>query len=127
MREEIIKLQYENEKNANRYVLEGVNTVKGKLEVTLLELGTLVGELGEVHRFTDIQRTRKRRSINRSSPKRSVDQRAPKSTLILSDASEGVDSRLPPILEDKYYPRKTMEYGIQSEGVEISLLTSVQC
>lgn len=109
LREEIIRLQNEVERNTKRYVLEGVDNVRGKLEAKLSELENLVRELGDVHKTTDIKRAQKRRSINRSSPKRSPDQRVWKNTLTLSEAVGGADGRLPPIVEGKYYPRKTME------------------
>ena len=109
LREDIIKLQYEVERTSNKYVLEGVDGVKGKLEAKLSELGNLVRELGEVHKNVEVKRTQKRRSINRSPPKRSPDQRVWKNTLTLSEAVGGADGRLPPIVEDKYYPRRTME------------------
>lgn len=113
LREQIIKLHYEAEKNTSKAMLESVDTVKGKLEAKLLELGGLVRELGEVEKTVESQRVRRRKSINRSSPKRSPDQRNWKNTLSLSEAVGGADGRLPPIAEDKYYPRRTMEYVIQ--------------
>ena len=109
LREEIIRLQQEVERTSNKYVLEGVHGVKGKLEAKLSELGSLLQELGEVQKTADVKRAQKRRSISRSSPKRSPDQRIWKNTLTLSEAVGGADGRLPPIVEDKYYPRRTME------------------
>ena len=48
--------------------------------------------------------------MNQSSPRRSPDQRNWKNALTLSEVTGGTDGRLPPIVEDKYYPRRTMEY-----------------
>lgn len=90
-------------------MLEGVDIVKGKLEAKLAELGGLVQELGNVQKNVD-SRGAKRRSINRNSPKRSPDQKNWKNTLTLSEVTGAADSRLPPIVEDKYFPRRTMEY-----------------
>ncbi len=109
LREESIRLQHEVEKNTSKHVLEEVDTVKVKLEAKLSELGTLLRELGDVRKTNDIQRTQKRRSISRSSPKGSPDQRIWKNTLTLSEAFGGAEGRLPPIVEDKYYPRRTLE------------------
>lgn len=91
-------------------MLEGVDIVKGKLEKKLAELGGLVQELGNVEKNVDSQRAQRRRSLNRSSPKRSPDQRNWKNALTLSEVTGGADGRLPPIVEDKYFPRRTMEY-----------------
>ena len=110
LREEIIRLQYEAEKNAENCMSEGVDKVKSRLEAKLSELGFLVRELGEVRNNPTAQHARKRKSINRSSPKRSPNQKIWKNTPTLSEAIEGADGRLPPIIEDKYYPRRTLEY-----------------
>ena len=104
------KLRYEAEKSRERAVLEGVDVVKGKLEAKLAELGGLVQELGHVQKHVDSQRTQRRRSIIRSSPKRSPNQRNWKNALTLSEVTGGAEGRLPPIVEDKFYPRRTMEY-----------------
>lgn len=84
--------------------------VKEKLEAKLAELGALVSELGD-------GRQSKRRSslphndlVEDQAPKRSPNQRNWKNASISSGAAGGENSRLPPILEDKYYPRKTLEY-----------------
>ena len=112
LREQIIKLHHEAEKSTELAVFEGVNNVKGNLEAKLLELGRLVQELGNVQKNVDSQRKQRRKSILRNSPKRSPDQRNWKNALTLSEVTGGADGRLPPILEDKYYPRRTMEYAI---------------
>lgn len=101
-------------------MLEGVKVVKGKLEAKLAELGGLVQELGIVQNSIDSQSAQKR-SINRSSPKISPDQRNWKNALTLSEVTGGADGRLPPIVEDKYFPRRTMEY------VFLHILCKPQC
>lgn len=110
LREQIIKLHYEVEKNTSQSVQDNVDSIKAKLEAKLAELGGLVKELGDVQKSAEKKRTKKRNSIGRTSPKRSPDQRNWKNALTLSEATGGVDGRLPPIVEDKYYPRRTMEY-----------------
>lgn len=109
LREQIIKLHYEAEKSIELAAFDSVNTVKGKLEAKLSELGQLVQELGNVQKNVASQRKHRRRSISRNSPKRSPDQRNWKNTLTLSEVTGGADGRLPPIFEDKYFPRRTME------------------
>ena len=112
LREQIIKLHREAETSTELVVLESVNNVKSSLEAKLSELGRLVQELGNVQKNVDGQRKQRRKSILRNSPKRSPDQRNWKNALTLSEVTGGADGRLPPILEDKYYPRRTMEYAI---------------
>lgn len=109
LREQIIKFHYEVEKNTSQSIQENVDSVKAKLEAKLAELGGLVKELGEVQRSANKGRKQRRKSANQTSPKRSPDQRNWKNALSLSEATGGADGRLPPIVEDKYYPRRTME------------------
>ena len=111
LREQVIKLHHEAEQSTELAVFESVNNVKGNLEAKLSELGRLVQELGNVQKNVDGQRKQRRKSILRNSPKRSPDQRNWKNALTLSEVTGGADGRLPPILEDKYYPRRTMEYA----------------
>ena len=112
LREQMIKIRYETEKSTGRAVLEYVDNMKGKFEAKLAELGGLVEELGNVKKNVDTQRAQRRKSVMRSSPKRSPDQRNWKNALTLSEVTGGADGRLPPIVEDKYFPRRTMEYVI---------------
>ena len=109
LREQIIKLQYEIEKNKSQSIEDNVTSVKAKLEEKLAELGGLVKELGQVQKNTGTRRTSKGKTARQSSPQRSPDQRNWKNVLTLSEATGGIDGRLPPIVEDKYYPRRTME------------------
>ncbi|KAK4692703.1 hypothetical protein P7C71_g4557, partial [Lecanoromycetidae sp. Uapishka_2] len=111
LREQIIKLHYEVEKNTSRLVQDNVNSVKAKLEAKLTELGVLVQDLGRVQDNVESQSTHKRKSLHHSSPKRSPDQKNWKNALTLSEVTGGADGRLPPIVEDKYYPRRTMDAG----------------
>ena len=81
--------------------------IRGRLEAKLTELGSLVQELGVVQKST---RSPRRKSYIRKSPKRSPDQKNWKNTLTISEVTGGTDGRLPPIVEDKYFPRRTLEY-----------------
>ncbi len=101
-------LQHEAERSASKSMQESVDTVKSGLEAKLAEFGALVKDLGCVQMSAEKQRAQKRRSGNMSSPKRSPNQRIWKNRLTLSEAVRGADGRLPPIMEDKYYPRRTM-------------------
>lgn len=110
LRERVISLQYEVDKRPGHYVLEDMGTVKEKLEAKLTELGGLVQELGRIQVAVENPRSPRRKSMNRTEPKRSPDQKNWKNNLTLSEVTGGGDGRLPPIVEDKYFPRKTLEY-----------------
>lgn len=109
LREQIIKLEHELQKDPGRSLLDNVGIVKGSLETKLAELGRLVQDLGNVQRRDDDQ-SPQRKDIARASPRRSPDQKNWRNALTLSEVTGGVDGRLPPIVEDKYYPRRTLEY-----------------
>lgn len=107
LREEVIRLQFEID---NHVGSGNISTVKARLDVKLLELGGLVQELGNVEQSTEDRRALRRRSGAKVSPKKSPDQRNWKNALTISEVTGGADGRLPPIVEDKYYPRRTLEY-----------------
>ncbi|KAI9877905.1 MAG: hypothetical protein M1830_002460 [Pleopsidium flavum] len=104
LREQIIRLQHELQQNRNRHI--AVGPVKGKLEAKLEELGKLVSELGIAQNTPGQSNTSPRRT--NVCPARSPDQKNWKNALTLSEVTSSQDGRLPPILEDKYYPRRTM-------------------
>ncbi|KAL8734366.1 MAG: hypothetical protein Q9166_001564 [cf. Caloplaca sp. 2 TL-2023] len=106
LREQVIKLQFEID---NSVGAGNVSTVKEQLEVKLLELGGLVQELGNVQQSYEDRRARRRRSGVKDSPKRSPEQRNWKNALTISEVPGSVDGRLPPIVEGKYYPRRTLD------------------
>ncbi|MCJ1304936.1 hypothetical protein MMC08_007749 [Hypocenomyce scalaris] len=108
LREQIIKLQHEVNGSRSRYFAEDVGTVKAKLEEKLAELGSLVTELGGIGNDGRHNRSPPRKS-GRASHKQSPDQKNWKNALTLSEATGGLDGRLPPIVEDKYFPRRTMD------------------
>lgn len=111
-RERVIKLQHEVDRCPGEVALDGVATLRLTLEAKLAELGNLVQELGKAHDGMSVGRTSRRRSTQQSSPKKSPDQRNWKNALTLSEVTGGSENpRLPPIIEDKYYPRRTLEYG----------------
>ncbi|KAL8695283.1 MAG: hypothetical protein Q9218_000182 [Villophora microphyllina] len=106
LREQVIRLQFEIDNNTG---LESIESVKGSLEAKLLELGSLVQELGNVHQCVEGRRALRRRSGVQGPPKKSPDQRNWKNGLTISEVMCGADGRLPPIVEGKYYPRRTLD------------------
>lgn len=102
----MIKLQFEVDNNGG---LDNINAVKERLEAKLLELGGLVQELGKVQQTAENHRALRRRSGAKGSPKKSPDQRSWKNGLTMSEVMGRAEGRLPPIVEGKYYPRRTLE------------------
>lgn len=111
LREQILRLQGEAESKSAQKVLEHVNAIKSDLEVKLLDLGALVTSLGDIPTPKDRKSSKAGKSV-RPSPAQSPDQKNWKNMYTLSEAVGSQEGRLPPILEDKSYPRRTLEYVI---------------
>ena len=111
LREQVINLQNELNGRPKKQAFDDLGVVKDKLEIKLAELGNLVFELGKAQRSAVASTSPSRRRTQNRSPKRSPDQRNWRNTLTLSEVTGGQDGRLPPIVEDKYFPRRTLEYG----------------
>ncbi len=93
-------------------MLDDMGDLKGKLEAKLVEIGSLVQELGKIQTDAENRRSPKRRPISNASPKTSPGQKVWKNVLTLAEVT-GAEGRLPPIVEDKYFPRKTLEYACE--------------
>ncbi|KAL8702158.1 MAG: hypothetical protein Q9201_004550 [Fulgogasparrea decipioides] len=106
LREQVIKLQFEVDNNAG---LASITAVKGRLEAKLVELGGLVQELGTVQQSAEDRRALRRRSGAKASPRKSPDQKDWRNGATISEVMAGADGRLPPIVEGKYYPRRTLD------------------
>ena len=106
-RERLIKLQHEVDRSPGQAAFDSIGILRNGLETKLAELSSVVKELGKVQ--IEPRRQSWRKSIQQSSLKRSPDQRNWKNALTLSEVTGAVDGRLPPIVEDKYYPRRTLE------------------
>jgi hypothetical protein len=105
LREQIIKLQAQADRDGSRQALEHVKGVKRILEGKLRELGDLVGGLGAISLDVSPGTFRLRRSPGQ-------DQKDWKNTFTLSEVTSNHEGRLPPILEDKMYPRRSIEYAL---------------
>lgn len=88
--------------------MDHVSTIKANLEAKILEIGALVTTLGDEPHQPPKQST-KEGKLARSNPTKSPDQRNWKNVCTHSEAVGLDDGRLPPILEDKSYPRRTLE------------------
>jgi Shugoshin N-terminal coiled-coil region len=108
LREQILRLQTEAESRSSQEVLDHVNAIKSNLEVKLLELGALVTALGDAPPPKRKASAKEGKTV-RPSPTQSPDQKNWKNMCTLSEAVGLQDGKLPPILEDKSYPRRTLE------------------
>lgn len=108
LREQVINLTQEIERlEAAKLLHNGVYEIKGRLDVKLAELNSLVADLGALPRKAGRLDGEESEQSNR--PKAT----APNSKPRMTDSeyhAEVDDGKLPAILEDKYYPRRTLEY-----------------
>jgi hypothetical protein len=106
LREQILRLQTEADSRSSQEVVDHVNAIKSNLEAKLLELGILVTKLGDVPPPKKKTSTTEGKTVR---PTQSPDQKNWKNMCTLSEAVGLQDGKLPPILEDKSYPRRTLE------------------
>ncbi|KGO74555.1 Shugoshin, N-terminal [Penicillium italicum] len=100
LRKQVINLTQETERlEAGKMLHNGIYDIKSKLDAKIAELSSLAADLGSLPRkigkLCDEQFDR---------PKQAAGSR-PRA----EDSMEGEDGRLPVIVEDKYYPRQTLE------------------
>ncbi|KAI9643779.1 hypothetical protein NHQ30_007128 [Ciborinia camelliae] len=133
LREENLRLRSEIDNGKARRVADRVNVVKSQLEERLLEIGVLISGLGEESserkrsphlprqlgglRSTSntLHSTQEKEwesmvplNEDGASPERKMPPR--KNVASLSQDIGSPDGKLPPILENKYYPRRTLEH-----------------
>lgn len=115
LREQIIRLQKELENGKAQRVADHAVDIRTQLEAKLIELGSLISGLGN---DAPKKTSPKAGKIIRASPSTSPDQRNWKNMCTLSEAVSGQDGRLPPIMENKMYPRRTLEYDSSQNTVK---------
>ncbi|PYI04840.1 hypothetical protein BO78DRAFT_388208 [Aspergillus sclerotiicarbonarius CBS 121057] len=107
LREQVISLSQEVERyEAVRLLQDGVYDIKTRLDNKLAELNSLVADLGALPRRLCKRLTEKPQSADHTRP---IPDWRPKYTDDELNAGQEGDGRLPVILEDKYYPRRTLE------------------
>lgn len=111
LREQILRLQNELENGKAQRVADNTTEVKSELEAKLSEIGALISSLGDDP--AGKTKSPRRGKITRSSPTQSPDQKNWKNMCTLSEAVGAQEGKLPPILENKSYPRRTLEYAHQ--------------
>lgn len=132
LREENLRLRSEIENGKARRVADRVNVVKSQLEERLLEIGALISGLGEEspprkrspHLPRQLGGLRSTSHHPRSLEEKKWENLAPlnedgtspghkmpprKNLTSLNEDINSPDGKLPPILENKYYPRRTLE------------------
>jgi hypothetical protein len=116
LREQVINLTQDAEReHLSRHLGDDVLDVKERLEAKLADLGSLIQELGALPQKRERLLSRARLS-GTAGEKTSPDLRNWKNTMTLGEVTSGQridhgqEGRLPVIMEDKYYPRRTMEY-----------------
>ncbi|PGH17016.1 hypothetical protein AJ79_01400 [Helicocarpus griseus UAMH5409] len=124
LREEIITVNQELERyQHNQQLGAEIDTLKSKLDSKLAEFGSLIADLGSLPRRRGLSSEPRQKSDDR------VVQISPeaarrRSMVKVARENAGTDEgRLPAILEDKYYPRLTLESEdiaelMSSEGAE---------
>ena len=105
LREQILRVKNELDHSKTQFIAK-TRLAKSHLQTKLLELGALVNSLG------DEPTPEKSPGAGRvkASPSRSLDRRNWKNMCSLSEAVAGQEGRLPPILENQTYPRRTLQY-----------------
>ncbi|KAI9749516.1 MAG: hypothetical protein M4579_006844 [Chaenotheca gracillima] len=126
LRQVIIKLQADAESNTKaRQAFDNVALIKKRLEEKIREFGGVLAELDDASKngASNLSPPKSNRAALRS-PARSPDQRNWKNNLTLSEVTSTQEGRLPPIVEGKHYPRRTLEHddfyelASQSNAVE---------
>lgn len=115
LREQILRLKSELDNGKAQRIVDQTGEIKSQLEAKLLEIGALIGSLGQEPAPT--KKSPKAGRISRTSLGQSPDQRNWKNMVTLSEAVAGQEGRLPPILENKSYPRRTLEYFLPGYNV----------
>ncbi|KAF2740705.1 hypothetical protein EJ04DRAFT_163462 [Polyplosphaeria fusca] len=101
LREQVLQLQNALETHTSRPSFENVDSVKDRLESKIQELGALVAELGQLKKSAAEPPCKSQTAATRRSP----GERQWRSGLGLREVESAM---LPTIVEDKHFPRRTM-------------------
>ncbi|KAJ5808929.1 hypothetical protein N7474_010198 [Penicillium riverlandense] len=109
LREQVITLSQDIERLESAKTLrDGVYEIKSKLDAKLAELSALTTDLGMLPRKVGKLCDERPESTNMDRPKSTAPETKPR--VMEPEEQGGCDDRkLPAILEDKYYPRRTLE------------------
>jgi hypothetical protein len=105
LREQILQLQNLLEAQSNRPSFENIDTIKEQLEAKMQEFGALIAGLGPLGKSDNECRPQL------AATKKSAEERQWRSGLGLQEVENAM---MPTIVEDKYYPRRTMKYVLSN-------------
>ncbi|KAL4981617.1 hypothetical protein BDW68DRAFT_77324 [Aspergillus falconensis] len=109
LREQIITLTQDLERfEAARTLHDGVYDVKARLDSKLVELSSLITELGSLPRRYSRATREKAESAPARQPRQSGSRKEVDDTAPELNLGFDLDGRLPVIMEDKFYPRLTL-------------------
>ncbi|KAL6231668.1 hypothetical protein BDW75DRAFT_37425 [Aspergillus navahoensis] len=109
LREQIITLTQDLERfEAARTLHDGVYDVKARLDSKLVELSSLITELGSLPRRYSRATREKAESASARQPRQSGSRKEVDDTDPEPHLGFGLDGRLPVIMENKFYPRRTL-------------------
>lgn len=104
-REQIAQLENEMSASKNRRIIDHVNVTKAKLEKKMVEMAALISEIKHV----PASRRRVSTEPRQATAVRSPSQKLQREIYTMNEAIALQEGRLPPILEAKQYPRRTLE------------------
>jgi len=107
LREHVLRLRLELDDGRARRIADNTTIIKAQLEVKMQEISSLINNLNQAP--TPEKKPQKAGKIVRESISGSPDHRNWKNMCTLSEAVASQEGRLPPILENKSFPRKTLE------------------
>jgi hypothetical protein len=118
LKEQVISLSHDAQKyEAGRFLCKDIHQYKEKLASRLSELNSLVSEFGKLpEKFLN--------SVDAANNASSMDGHSAANIGPRSITRPDDDSRLPTIVEDKYFPRRTLEYG-PFVSISLSLKTNI--
>ena len=107
LREQVLRLRLEIDDGRARRIADNTAVIKSQLETKLQEISALISNLNQTP--TPVKNLLKAGRITREASNGSPDSRNWKNICTLSEAVAAQEGRLPPILENKSFPRKTLE------------------
>lgn len=125
LRGHILRLEKQVQDNSARRIADHALEIKAKLEAQLAECASLLGSLGleppsKRHSPQEGRLEKPRPGVARSPP-----QRKRRQTGMDAETLAEQEGRLPPIYENKTYPRPTMKYVVSGlTGRRCTMLTS---
>lgn len=103
-----MRLETELQHGQAQRIAQHATGIKSEVNTKLAEIIALIATLDDAPQPTP--KSPETGKLSRSSPRQSLDQRTWKNGCALSEAVAAQEGKLPTIVEDKFYPRRTLEY-----------------